>query len=248
MRRNWWRSSWPRSRNFDPSASSWKDGVEPAALAVERHAVALQVAEMGKGGLAAGAAHLHHPRLDDDAARPEAHAAFGQAPAVLAREAGCELGASAARIEAAGPRRGAPRPPDAARIAAGTGDGAIDLLEETLRPARPAIATAARAAQARLEAGVVIAGHGEDIRRESARARGLQPPPERGRRSICYGKWRQPGFPQGATLAPQKTVCRQALSHREMARTHVRFILLSLNLPPILSPTATTSADSDHAG
>lgn len=62
-------------------------------------------------------------------------------------------------------RRGAPCPPDAARIATGTRDGVLHLLEEGQRPARPAIATAARAAHARLEAEIVVAAHDEDIRR-----------------------------------------------------------------------------------
>ena len=177
--------------------------VEPAALAVERRAVALQVAEMGKGSLAARAAQLHHPRLDHDAARPVAHAAFGEAPAMLAREGGRELRTPTACVEPAGPRRGAPRPPDPARIAAGTRDRAIDLLEEGQRPARPAIATAARTAHARLEAEIVVAAHAEDIRQPIGPRK--EPPTATRKapaRSKVYGKSASRGPPHGATLAP----------------------------------------------
>jgi hypothetical protein len=124
---------------------------------------------MSMGGLAADAAHLHHPRLDHDPARPEAHAALGQAPAMLARERRRELRASAARVEAASSRRGATGASHPARIAAGTGDGVLGLPEEGSRPAYTTIATAARAAQARLEAGIIVAGHGEDIRAPGGR-------------------------------------------------------------------------------
>lgn len=96
------------------------------------------------------------------------YTALGQALPVLARETCDELRTPAARVEAARLRRAAPHPSDAAGIAAGTSDRALHLLEEACRPAHPRNATGARAAQARLEAGVVMAGHGQDIRRAPA--------------------------------------------------------------------------------
>jgi hypothetical protein len=154
--------------------------IEPAALALQGHAIALQVAEMGIGRLAAAAAQLHHPRLDHDTARAEAHAALGPAPAALAREGGNKLAAPAARVEAACLRRSAPRTAgatDAARIAAGAGDRAHDLLREGAgRPRHAPIASAADAAQAWLEAGIVVAGHGENIRTQCREDKSLHAP------------------------------------------------------------------------
>ena len=153
--------------------------VEPAALAVQGRTVALQVAQVSVGRLAPAAAHLDHARLDHDAARAIAHAALRPAPAALAREGGDELAAPAARVEPARPRArsGAPGPSlaDQARVAASAGDSAQDLLlEGSRRPTRAPFATGTRAAQARLEARIVVAGHVANIRARCREDKSLQ--------------------------------------------------------------------------
>ena len=135
--------------------------IEPAALALQGCAVALQVSEMSIGGLTLAAAQFHDPRLHNDAARPEAHAALWPAPAAPAWEGGGKLGTSAARVEAAcslSSASSALGETDAAWVAAGPGDLPCHPLQERDRLA--SAATGARTTEPRLEARVVVSGHG----------------------------------------------------------------------------------------
>ena len=78
-----------------------------AVLAVGGDALALEIAQVGADGLALHALQLDHPRLDDDAAGPVAHAAGPglsrrRLPAAMAFEGSRRLAPAAPRIEAPG--------------------------------------------------------------------------------------------------------------------------------------------------
>lgn len=118
-----------------------------ALLAVARHSVAFEIAQMGVGRLARRAAHLRaaraalrveldHPRLDDDPARPEPRAAPVPAPsAAVFRKGSHHLRAPAMRIESPAafsfPAACRSRSTaDPIGVAAGLADGHLDLLQE----------------------------------------------------------------------------------------------------------------------
>jgi len=108
-------------------------------LAVGGDALVLQVAQVGGDGPALHALELDHPRLDDNAPCPVAHAAAApglagrRLPAAVAFEVGSSLAPAAPRIEAPARLAFARRPEDAAGIAALLGHSAEDLGNECPR-------------------------------------------------------------------------------------------------------------------
>lgn len=160
--------------------------IEPAALAVAGHAVALQIAEMGGRRLAVGPAPLDHAGLDDDPAGAKAHAGVGiKLPTAVAGHGGGELGAPATGIEAAGlggcPGAHTAGLADAARISTGSGHRLHDLLLEGQRPAPLGRAGTGEAGR---EVEVVVVAHAENICARPLSRKGER----RGAVKTCYNQ------------------------------------------------------------
>ena len=140
--------------------------VKPAALAVARRPVALQVADVGVGRPAAQL-QPHDPRLDHDAAHPCVRSTLNGHPleAVGCRLAPADPGASSLP----GPRPPAAAPPlpahlgELQRTAIGPGCGSHDLSHKGPRPWACAGAAIPGAAGPWSEVERVVVGHGRQI-------------------------------------------------------------------------------------